>query len=83
MTTKITARAPGCSCKARRWFECSCDLEAIVYEAEGHPWEIEDIGIPTPAFVAYVAALHPGWDLIRLPGPEYLSAEYAAALRAA
>jgi len=55
----------------------------VVYEAKGHPWEIEDTGIPTPAFVAHVAGLHPDCDLIFLPGPAYLSAEYRAALHPA
>ena len=81
MTTTIRARTP-CVCKAPRWFHCLCYEEEVVYEAEGHPWEVEDIGAPTPAFVAYVAALHPGWDLI-YAGLPHLSAEYAAALRAA
>lgn len=83
MTTRITARSPGCSCGARRWFNCSCYRESVVYEAKGHPWEIEDTGIPTPAFVAHVAGLHPDCDLIFLPGPAYLSAEYRAALHPA
>lgn len=79
MSAWIKARGPACTCKARDWWLCSCHEEGVDYEAAGHPWEIEETGIPTPAFVAYVAERHPGWDLIHLPLPDYLSAEYRAA----
>lgn len=64
MSARITVRSPACTCTARRWFDCTCDREETVYDAAGHPWEIEDIGVPTLEFVAYVVALHPAADLI-------------------
>jgi len=76
---KITV-APPCTCSAKHWFQCRCDGDRCEYVADGHPWEIEDIGIPTPEFVEYVAKLHPGSRLICLPGPWYLAEKYKAAL---
>jgi hypothetical protein len=80
MPATVSARPP-CTCNARRWFECRCVSDGFTYTGEGHPWEIEDIGIPTPHFVAHVAKLHPGWDLVYADGPAYLADRYAAALQ--
>ncbi len=77
---KITV-APACTCGAARWFQCKCNGDRCEYVADGHPWEIEDIGIPTPHFVEYVAGLHPGCRLIFMPGPSYLAEKYKDALR--
>lgn len=83
MSTRIPCKItvmPPCTCAARFWFECRCAGDRCEYVADGHPWEIEDIGIPTPEFVAYVAKLHPGCRLIFMPGPSYLDDKYKAAL---
>lgn len=74
----IRART-NCTC-TRAWFDCRCDAEETVYDASGHPWTIEDTPIPSPAFVAYVAKMHPGATLVHIQGPAYLAAEYAAAM---
>lgn len=64
MKAKITAR-DGCTCPAgTEWFYCQCAAEDTVYEAEGHPWEVEDIGLPTRTFIRYVRGLHPAAKLI-------------------
>ena len=76
---KITVMPP-CTCGAKDWFRCSCAGEHCEYRADGHPWEIEDIGVPTPEFVEYVAKLHPGSRLRYLPTPSYLDDKYKAAL---
>ena len=69
---------PTCTCGAKQWFQCSCQ-GGQTYTANGHPWEIEDMGAPTPEFVAYVAKRHPGAALrfIELP---HLANEYKVAL---
>lgn len=71
MSASITVSEP-CTC-GRRWFECACSEDIATYEAAGHPWEVEDIGAPTPAFVRYVRDLHPGKSLryIDLPHLDY------------
>ena len=69
-----------CTC-GETWFRCVCSEEVATYTGEGHPWEIEDLGVPTPEFVAYVVKLEPGMDLIYRSTPAYLAAAYARALQ--
>lgn len=79
-TAKIKARTP-CTCGAKRWFNCTCDYDEMVYEASGPEWTLADADIPSPAFVRYVRNQHPTWDLIYTATPAYLDAEYKKALR--
>lgn len=57
-----------CACPGE-WYRCKCDGEQTVYDAAGHPWEVEDIGVPTPEFVAYVRKLHPTARLVYIDLP--------------
>ena len=77
MSATVRART-GCTC-SRPWFSCLCPVEETVYEASGHPWTIEDTPIPTPAFVAKVARLHPGASLVYIDGPAHLATQYRMA----
>lgn len=61
-----------CTCRDA-WYACRCDTASVTtYTAIGDPWTLDGTSVPSPAFIEYVAKLHPGATLV------YVDAQYVA-----